>query len=120
MAIISIQSYTKSKISNQDSYNLSHVIFQSNASATAWEVRATNEEQSPEQGVGILIDSGGSINSDTDVPFDVYGSQLSIVLGDLDDSDLGDLDDLYLGEMVTEDDTYAISIYVYSGGVWYG
>lgn len=68
-----------------------------NTDIDSWEARATTDAQTPSQGVGLLVGSGSSVLQNVTASFNV------------DDE-----------ELTGGDREYTITIYVQSGGVWYG
>jgi len=94
---ITIVRHTRAKISDVVGYTNSDITFQCSANATQWCARATTDAQTPSYGVGSLVGSGGIINANTDVAFDVDCT-----------------------ELISGDVAYKIVVYCYVGGVWYG
>lgn len=70
---ITIQSYTKSKISAQTTQDISTVTFQSDQNLLQWEARADGNGQ----GSGLLVGSGGAVTANTDVTFDIENEELT-------------------------------------------
>lgn len=94
--IISVNSYSRTKISDETGYTTCSVTFQCSSAATQWEARATIDSQTPAPGVGILVGSGSSINANTDTTFDVDYTELT-----------------------SGDRVYQITVYCYVDGTWY-
>lgn len=70
---ISIQSYTKSKISGVATMTTSTVVFRSDVDCDQWEARADGSGN----GQGLLVVSGGAITANTDISFDVVNTELT-------------------------------------------
>lgn len=94
---ILIISNSNNKISDEPGVDTCVVTFKTNTNATQWVARATNKTQTPANGVGIIVGSGGTLNAETNQIFNV------------------DYNELTDGDRV-----YTITIYVNVGGVWYG
>lgn len=71
--IITIISYTKDKISDEEGMTTSYVTFQSNQDLIEWEARADGIGQ----GTGDLVGQGYNVSANTDVTFDVHYTELT-------------------------------------------
>ena len=94
--IVNIISFSKAKISDENTQSICNVVFNCNTSITAWEARATNETITPIYGAGLLVGSGTALTANTTTSFDVDYSELT-----------------------QGDRVYTISIYVQYDGSWY-
>jgi hypothetical protein len=71
--IITLISYTKSKISDEPGMTLSTVVFRSDVALEQWEARAGGFAN----GQGLLVGSGLTAEPNTDISFDVECSELT-------------------------------------------
>ena len=155
--VVILESFTKTIISDEIGFTKSHVNFRVDTPFTLWEARASNNTQTPDIGVGVIVGNDmilgeqilGNLDTKTLGELDnlilaevafvgndmILGEQ---ILGNLETKTLGELDNLTLAEvafdsnsfvgsfdvdyteLLSGDGDYVISIYVQSGGVWYG
>ena len=72
--IVTLQSYTRIKISDEVGCNTSLVTFRADQNCDQWEARAGGNGT---VGVGLLVGSGSAINSGVDVQFNVDWNELT-------------------------------------------
>jgi hypothetical protein len=72
--IVTLQSETRIKISDEAGATTSTVIFRADQNCDQWEARAGG---SGSVGSGLLVGSGGAINANTDTQFDVDWTELT-------------------------------------------
>lgn len=74
---ITIGTPSKTKISHVEGCNQSVVTFQSDMALQQWEARATTEGQTIGHGSGLLVESGGSLEANTDATVYVDCTELT-------------------------------------------
>jgi|GEM_PF-3787680 len=74
LPVITLQSESRLAISAVTGMDVSNVVFRSSEDCDQWEARADGNGQ---VGVGLLVGSGGSINANQDVNFDVEDQELT-------------------------------------------
>ena len=72
--VITLQSETKLKISDETGFTMSTVTFRADQDCDQWEARA---DGSGTVGSGLLVGSGGAITANSDVQFDVDYTELT-------------------------------------------
>lgn len=80
--IITIGTPSRTKISSITGYDQATVTFQSDIALQSWEARATTEGQTIGHGSGLLVESGGSLEANTDAT--VYVDDEELTSGDLE------------------------------------
>lgn len=75
--IITIGTPSRKKISSVNGYDQATVTFQSDMALQSWEARATLNGITPAHGVGLLVESGGSIEANTDATVYVDDEELT-------------------------------------------
>lgn len=80
--VITIGTPSRTKISAISGHDQSTVTFQSDIALQSWEARATLQGITPAHGVGLLVESGGSLEANTDAT--VYVDDEELTQGDLE------------------------------------
>lgn len=75
--VLTIDTFSLSKISDEIGKNTCSVTFSTDRDILSWEARATNETQTPAQGVGVVVGSGGSVSAGGTGSFDVDYTELT-------------------------------------------
>ena len=96
--VITVGTPSRSIISDESGYDQCTCTFQSNLALSQWEARATKSGTTPARGVGLLVESGGSLAANTNA---------TVIVDD--------------EELTNGDGEYTITVYGQStGGVWSG
>lgn len=74
---ITIGTPSRTKISAISGYNQATVTFQSDTALAEWEARATTADQTPGHGVGLLVESGSTLEANADATVYVDYSELT-------------------------------------------
>ena len=95
---ITVGTPSRSIISDETGYDQCTCTFQSDLALSQWEARATNAGTTPARGIGLLVESGGSLAANTNA---------TVIVDD--------------EELTNGDGEYTITVYGLStGGVWSG
>jgi hypothetical protein len=74
LPVITLQSYSKNKISAITGMDISSVVFKASESCDQWEARADGNGS---VGSGLLVGNGGNINANQDINFDIENEELT-------------------------------------------